>query len=202
MSESPAPTAATTTLYICEASGSDSTGIGTPTSPLLTPVAALQKGGPSTVIMVRKKADEEYVALGTSALKKAKKAVEIAEKKANKAKEAEANDRDKAEKDAKRLEESKKIVLEEDASLPKATKVCLHPYPRHPLTRPPRILVRVFANVSLEHHRARSKASMPSDRNAFASQAGSIVSASKRNSHSSSSEMAPVSCSASCPESW
>lgn len=122
MSESPAPTAATTTLYICEASGSDSTGTGTPTSPLLTPVAALQKGGPSTVIMVRKKADEEYVALGTSALKKAKKAIEIAEKKAVKAKEAESADKDKAEKDAKRLEESKKIVLEEDASLPKATK--------------------------------------------------------------------------------
>lgn len=116
-----------TTIYICEETGSDDTGKGTAESPLLTAVAALTQGGPQASILIRKKAEEEYAALGISALKKAKKTIEINEKKAQKAREAEtkaaALDSEKAAKDANRLEESKKIVLTEDTSLPSTTKV-------------------------------------------------------------------------------
>lgn len=119
-----------TTIYICEETGSDDSGSGTAEAPLLSAIAALTKGGPQASILARKKAAEEYAPLGTSALKKAKKTIEINEKKAQKAKEAGEKaatlDSEKAAKDASRLEDSKKIVLTEDASLPAAIKVrCL-----------------------------------------------------------------------------
>lgn len=124
MSEEAKPS---TTLYICEETGSDDSGQGTSESPLLTAVTALTKGAPQASILFRKKVAEEYAALGTSALKKARKTIEINEKKAQKAREAEAKsatlDQEKATKDANRLEDSKKIVLTEDTSLPPATKV-------------------------------------------------------------------------------
>lgn len=116
-----------TTIYLCEETGSDNNGQGTSSAPFLTAVAALTTGGPQSSILFRKKASEEYSPLGTSALKKAKKAVEINERKAQRSREAESKasqlDAEKAARDAKRLEDSKKIVLTEDTSLPHATKV-------------------------------------------------------------------------------
>lgn len=115
-----------TAIYICEETGSDN-GQGTSSAPFLTAVAALTAGGPQSSILFRKKASDEYGPLGTSALKKAKKTLEINERKAQKAREAESKashlDAERAAREAKRLEDSRKIILTEDASLPPATKV-------------------------------------------------------------------------------
>jgi hypothetical protein len=78
---------------------------------------------------VRAKGVEEYVEITQSALKKAKKNAEGLAKKAKKAEELKQREEQEkgaeAERLQKKLEESKKIVLEEDQSLPKAAKVCL-----------------------------------------------------------------------------
>lgn len=125
-----ADTAPQTTIYLCEESGSDDPrdGLGASSAPFQSAVAALTFGGVQASILFRKTKADEWALLGTSALKKAKKTIEINEKKAQKAREAEskasAADADKAARDAKRIEESKAIVLTEDTSLPPATKVC------------------------------------------------------------------------------
>ena len=117
------------TIYFCEETGSDDNGQGTSSAPFLTAVAALAAGGPQSSILFRKKSSDEYSPLGTSALKKAKKTVEINEKKAQKAREAGLRaaqlDSEKAAMETRRLDDSKKIILIEDASLPPATKVRL-----------------------------------------------------------------------------
>lgn len=118
-----------TTIYFCEETGTDDNGQGTPSAPFLTAVAALAAGGPQSSILFRKKASDEYSPLGTSALKKVKKTVEINEKKAQKAREAELKaarlDSEKVAIETRRLDDSKKIILTEDTFLPPATKVRL-----------------------------------------------------------------------------
>jgi len=76
-----------------------------------------------------KKDDEGYKPISGAALKKAKKAFDIAQKKKAKAEEKAAKDAE-AEKKAKeeqlkQLEEAKKVVLELDTSLPEATRVSI-----------------------------------------------------------------------------
>lgn len=114
-------------VYVDETGGSDATGNGTIDAPFQTTVAALTASGVQSAVLFRKTPNESYEPLGTSALKKAKKTVELNEKKAQKAGEQKAKldkeDADRKAKEAKRLEESKNVVLTEDASLPKATKV-------------------------------------------------------------------------------
>ncbi|KAI0941455.1 asparagine--tRNA ligase, variant 3 [Taiwanofungus camphoratus] len=113
------------TIYVDESAGSDDTGKGTPELPYQTLAFAIYTHA-ATPILARKDPAASYEEPTQSALKKAKKGADGLEKKRKKAEEAaerEAKEEaDKRERRQKLLEESKKIVLEEDPSLPKATK--------------------------------------------------------------------------------
>lgn len=159
-----------TTYYVCD-SAVDEPGRGTaPETPLKTAVAALTIGGPSATILFRKTPNDEYTPLGTSALKTAKKTVMINEKKAKKVEDAGAKaaqtDADRAAKDAKKLEDSKSVVLVEDSSLPTAVKVF------------PAFLALVSLLILVV--RAKFKGSLPYVLNEFEYPDGSIVCVSRR----------------------
>jgi asparaginyl-tRNA synthetase len=113
--------------YIDETTGSDTTGDGTEQKPYQSLAYALFTHGQSSSCLIRKDSSAPYDEPTQSALKKAKKGADGLEKKKKKAEEiAEREAREKGEADAKReklLEESKKIKLEEDPSLPAAVKV-------------------------------------------------------------------------------
>jgi asparaginyl-tRNA synthetase len=113
-------------VYVDEAQGSDLTGNGSIDAPFQSAVAGLTAAGLHAIVHSRKTPNDTYEPLGTSALKKAKKTVEINEKKARKADElkakANAENAERSAKEAKRIEDSKNIVLEEDPSLPPAIK--------------------------------------------------------------------------------
>lgn len=112
-------------IYIDEAAGSDETGKGTPEQPYQTLAFALYSHS-GALLLVRKDPNSDYEEPTQSALKKAKKGADGLEKKRKKAEElAEREAKEKKEERERRerlLEESKKIVLEEDPSLPPATK--------------------------------------------------------------------------------
>lgn len=82
-------------VYICEISGNDETGKGSQESPFKTPLAAVEFLSGNTEnakILVRKTAEGTFEDIAATALKKAKKGYEIAQKKLAKANErAEAN---------------------------------------------------------------------------------------------------------------
>jgi asparaginyl-tRNA synthetase len=114
--------------YVCELQGSDEQGNGTEKMPFRTPYQAMvAQSNPDAVIKVRKSYEEGFQDASGAAIKKAKKAYEIFLKKAQKA--AEKAEKDaieaaaKAQEDAKRLEESKSIVIEQNLSLPAAQKI-------------------------------------------------------------------------------
>ncbi|KZO90602.1 asparaginyl-tRNA synthetase [Calocera viscosa TUFC12733] len=113
-------------VYVDEQTGSDATGTGTKEAPYATSIHALTVKGQDINILTRKKAGDEYQPITKSGLKNAKKVVETNERKAKKAaEEAEKNAKAAAgakAREEKRIEESKKVVLIEDASLPKATR--------------------------------------------------------------------------------
>ncbi|KAH9856723.1 asparaginyl-tRNA synthetase [Lenzites betulinus] len=112
-------------IHVDESAGSDETGKGTSEQPYQTLAFALYSH-PDEKFLIRKDAAGTYEEPTQSALKKAKKNADGIEKKRKKAKELadrEANEQAAAgERKEKRLEESKKIVLQEDASLPAAVK--------------------------------------------------------------------------------
>lgn len=114
-------------VYICETSGSDTTGQGTQDQPYQSIAYALFIHGQSQACQARKDPNTPYEEPTQSSLKKAKKNAEGLEKKKKKAEEQAERDAKKGEEEREKreklLEESKKIVLEEDSSLPKATKV-------------------------------------------------------------------------------
>ena len=115
------------TVYIDQATGVDAPGNGTIDRPYQTLAYAIfttpSAEVDNTVFQIRKGADAEYDAPTQSATKKAKKDAQGLEKKRLKA-EAEAKEaRERQERREKRLEESRKVVLVEDASLPTPTKV-------------------------------------------------------------------------------
>lgn len=111
-------------VFIDEATGSDETGTGTQNAPYKTLAYALFKHDtPDVQLQTRKDGEAPYDKPTDSSLKKAKKNADGLRKKAAKAAEiAEREAKERAEAH-KRLEESKKIVLVEDESLPKAVKV-------------------------------------------------------------------------------
>ena len=117
------------TVYVDEATGSDETGKGTQELPYKSlPFAVYSRAGLDNVkYLIRKDATADYDESTQSALKKAKKGADGIEKKRKKAEELAV--REDSEKKAERerreklLEESKKIVLEEDPALPKAIRV-------------------------------------------------------------------------------
>ncbi|KAI0684836.1 asparaginyl-tRNA synthetase [Cytidiella melzeri] len=113
-------------IHVDETAGSDDTGKGTPEAPYGSLAFALFTH-PGATLLIRK--DATYEEPTQSALKKAKKGADGLEKKKKKAEElAERDAQLKAqerERKQKLIEESKKIVLEEDSSLPKAQKASM-----------------------------------------------------------------------------
>ncbi|VDB91189.1 unnamed protein product [Peniophora sp. CBMAI 1063] len=111
-------------FYVDEAKGSDTAGKGTENQPYQSLAYALFTHGQDAKLLVPK--DGAWEEPSQSALKKAKKGADGLEKKRKKAEELAARDAEakakEGEKREKLIEESKKIVLTEDASLPKATK--------------------------------------------------------------------------------
>lgn len=116
--------------HVDEASGSDDTGKGTPEQPYQTLAFAVFTA-PESKYLIRKDASATYEEPTQSALKKAKKGADGLEKKRRKAgelAEREAKEKEgERERREKQIEESKKIVLTEDTSLPAAKKVRVIP---------------------------------------------------------------------------
>jgi len=115
------------TIYIDQASGIDTPGNGSSDQPYQT-LAYAFFSTPSTEVektqyKIRKDATVEYGEPTQSATKKAKKDAQGLEKKRRGAEEKEAKERETKEKAERRLQESKKIILTEDASLPQPVKV-------------------------------------------------------------------------------
>ncbi|KAJ2558286.1 asparagine--tRNA ligase, partial [Coemansia sp. RSA 1933] len=123
-------------IFVDEAAGCDESGSGTQSKPFKTGVAAVaaisgmpKEKQPTFKIQIKKAGDEKYSELTASALKKAKKAHEVAQKKAKKQAEQAVNDQSasaaKQEEEQRRLEESKSIVLVEDPALPAAEAITI-----------------------------------------------------------------------------
>lgn len=116
------------TIHIDENSGSDTTGNGTSEKPYQSLAQAIYSHGEGATFRIRKSSSSEYEEPTPSSIKKAKKNAQGIEKKKKKEEEQAERDAKKqveeTEKREKLLSESKKIILEEDPSLPKATKVC------------------------------------------------------------------------------
>jgi asparaginyl-tRNA synthetase len=114
------------TLYIDQATGVDAPGNGTIDRPYQTLAYAIfttpSAEVDNTVFQIRKGSDAEYDVPTQSATKKAKKDAQGLEKKRLKAEAEEKEARERQERREKRLEESRKVVLVEDASLPTPTK--------------------------------------------------------------------------------
>ncbi|ORX68046.1 asparaginyl-tRNA synthetase [Linderina pennispora] len=121
-------------LFVDEAAGSDETGSGVQTAPFKTAVAAVAAiaGMPaekqaSFKVQVKKAGSDEYAEITASALKKAKKTHDLNIKKAKKQAEQAAKESEQAAakqaEEQRKLDESKKIVLTEDASLPAAKQI-------------------------------------------------------------------------------
>lgn len=110
-------------FYVDETAGSDLTGVGSKEAPYQSLAHALFAQGQSANVLVRKDQSAEYEEPTQSSLKKAKKGADGLEKKRKKAEElAEAAALEREKRD-RLLEESKKIQLVEDATLPAAAKV-------------------------------------------------------------------------------
>jgi asparaginyl-tRNA synthetase len=115
------------TIYIDQTSGIDASGNGSVDQPYQSLAFALfstpTTETETTQYQIRKDADAVYDAPTQSAMKKAKKDAQGLEKKRLKAQAEERESKEKAEKRERKLQESKKIVLTEDLSLPKPVKV-------------------------------------------------------------------------------
>lgn len=116
------------TIYVDESQGSDTVGDGSQTSPFLTLGFALFANPANTVTaLIRKGSTDEYQEPTQSALKKARKTADGLEKKRKKAEELAVKEVQKSaedkEKREKLLVESKRVILEEDQTLPKALRV-------------------------------------------------------------------------------
>lgn len=118
-------------IHVDETAGSDTTGNGTTEQPYQTLGFAVFSSGGTDTFLTRKDPNGTYEEPTQSSLKKAKKTAEGIEKKKKKQEELAAREEkeqgEAREKREKMLEESKKIVLTEDPSLPEAVKVCM-PY--------------------------------------------------------------------------
>lgn len=109
-------------MYVDEAKGHDETGQGTEASPYATALGAMTARGPDVSIMVRK-GEGEYEPLSASGVKKAKKLYDLALKKKQKAAELAAQEAERAAQETKKLEESRKIVIEPPAGAPEAKRI-------------------------------------------------------------------------------
>lgn len=127
------PPASGAVLYVCEATGNDTTGSGTKEMPFKTILRALEQDEGATIV-VRKQTQEEdkpaseFAEASAASVKKAKKFLELSRKKQQKEEERKLKDAEanaaKAAEEAAKLERSKLIVIEQDPALPAAEKVC------------------------------------------------------------------------------
>lgn len=129
-SESSPSASSSATLYVDEKAGSDQTGDGTKEKPFATPLGAFLAKGPEASLMVKKAAGAEpqpgeqpvatdldgFAPISGAGLKRAKKFYEAELKKRKRAEEQQAKDAAAAGNDAQRLEDAKKVVLEEPAN--------------------------------------------------------------------------------------
>jgi asparaginyl-tRNA synthetase len=113
--------------------GKDEAGRGGKDAPFETAGFAVYSSGESTPIVVVK--DGQMDLISASALKKAKKNADGIAKKAEKAAKAAEQQTAKDAEEAKKIEASKNVVIKEDASLPKATKIKLRNVADHKNTR-------------------------------------------------------------------
>jgi asparaginyl-tRNA synthetase len=111
-------------VYANYISGDDKTADGTKEKPFLTLTALLQKFPESEhSIQLLKTVEEGYQPAPKTAVKKAKKEIEILEKKAKKEVELQEKKAKIAADELARLEEAKKITIAQDPSLPAPKKV-------------------------------------------------------------------------------
>ncbi|TPX62575.1 asparagine---tRNA ligase [Powellomyces hirtus] len=121
--------AKTAPVYVCEVQGDDAKGTGAEGAPFKTVLRAVEHAtGGNAEILVRKTTEEGYQPAAKTALKKAQKLVEANLKKAEKAQKAAAAD---AAAEAAKLDEAKKVVLEQDKSLPAAKKIKIRDGTQH-----------------------------------------------------------------------
>ncbi|XP_029941428.1 asparagine--tRNA ligase, cytoplasmic-like [Salarias fasciatus] len=105
-------------LYVSDKCGSDQDGDGTQQKPFKTPLRALQFAGkePFPVLYVdSQKEDERWAVISKTQMKNAKKAFNREQMKSDSKDKKEAEDGERREKN---LEEAKKIVIQNDPSLP------------------------------------------------------------------------------------
>ncbi|KAI9314259.1 hypothetical protein BX666DRAFT_1863172 [Dichotomocladium elegans] len=118
--------AETKPFYVDEIAGSDETGTGAESAPLKTAVKAIELGGESVKILV-KKDNEGFKDISGAALKKAKKSFVELQRKLKKQEEQKKKQEEeqakKREEEAKALEQAKSVILKEDESLPAAKKI-------------------------------------------------------------------------------
>jgi asparaginyl-tRNA synthetase len=117
------------TIHVDEKTGSDITGDGTTDLPYQTLAFALFNHSTGSQFLIRKDSSAIYEEPTQSALKKAKKGADGIEKKRKKQEElAEREAEEKKEEKDRRdrmLQESKKIVLVDDGTLPEAVRVSI-----------------------------------------------------------------------------
>ncbi|QIW96211.1 hypothetical protein AMS68_001729 [Peltaster fructicola] len=118
-------------VHVNEETGSDNPGAadGSQDKPFKTvSVAYFHTGGTASYLVWKPKAEDEpegYKPAAKAALKKAVTYAETQKKKAGKEKELALRQQKEDEERARTLEEAKKIVIKEDTSLPKATRINL-----------------------------------------------------------------------------
>ena len=118
-------------MHVCEIQGHDIEGNGSEKMPFKTTLKAVEAVNGdlqlTAAIRVRKTFEEGYQAIAKAAMKKALKIHEGNVRKAQKAAERAEQDAEEAQKQKElelaRLEEAKKIVLEQDPALPPASFV-------------------------------------------------------------------------------
>lgn len=113
-------------LYVSDKCGSDQDGDGTEQKPFKTPLKALLFAGKEpfpTIFVESQKEGERWAVISKTQMKNAKKAFNREQIKNDAKEKKEAEDNERREKN---LEEAKKIVIENDPSLPEAEAVKIH----------------------------------------------------------------------------
>ncbi|XP_056147131.1 asparagine--tRNA ligase, cytoplasmic [Lampris incognitus] len=113
-------------LYVSEKQGSDQDGDGTEQNPFKTPLKALSFAGKEpfpTIYVDSREEGERWAVISKTQMKNAKKAWNRDQKKTDGKEKKEAEDNDRREKN---LEEAKKIIIEQDSSLPEPKTVKIH----------------------------------------------------------------------------
>ncbi|KAJ3340376.1 hypothetical protein HDU93_007101 [Gonapodya sp. JEL0774] len=128
-------------LYIDESGGSDESGSGSETSPFKTALAAFLRVSTShpTIniddVKIKVKKDSEWTDISKAGLKKAKSGYETTLKKIRKEEERKAKEAEDKAGEEKRLEESKKVIIKMDHSLPQAKQIKIRDATAHRNTR-------------------------------------------------------------------